>query len=150
MFKILFSITIFYNEVFMTTKEMLTNYKSIAVVGFSANTEKTSHRVPIYMIEQGYDVIPVNPVADKIAGLKVYHDLASIPEEIDIVNVFRPSADCLNVAKEAVERKKSRGDVKVLWLQEGIVNEEARKLAEDNEILFIEDKCILKEHSYNF
>jgi predicted CoA-binding protein len=129
---------------------MLTNYKSIAVVGFSANTEKTSHRVPIYMIEQGYDVIPVNPVADKIAGLKVYHDLASIPEEIDIVNVFRPSADCLNVAKEAVERKKSRGDVKVLWLQEGIVNEEARKLAEDNEILFIEDKCILKEHSYNF
>ncbi len=134
----------------MTTKEMLTNYKSIAVVGFSANTEKTSHRVPIYMIEQGYDVIPVNPVADKIAGLKVYHDLASIPEEIDIVNVFRPSADCLNVAKEAVERKKSRGDVKVLWLQEGIVNEEARKLAEDNEILFIEDKCILKEHSYNF
>ena len=134
----------------MTTKEMLTNYKSIAVVGFSANTEKTSHRVPIYLIEQGYNVIPVNPIADKIAGLKVYHDLASIPDDIEIVNVFRPSADCLNVAKEAVERKKSRGDVKVLWLQEGIVNEEARKLAEENEIEFIEDKCILKEHSYNF
>ena len=134
----------------MTTKEMLTNYKSIAVVGFSANTEKTSHRVPIYLIEQGYDVIPVNPVADKIAGLIVYHDLASIPEEIDIVNVFRPSADCLSVAKEAVERKKSRGDVKVLWLQEGIVNEEARILSEENGIEFIEDKCILKEHSYNF
>ncbi len=134
----------------MTTKEILTNYKTIAVVGFSANTEKTSHRVPIYMIEQGYDVIPVNPVADKIAGIIVYHDLASIPGEIDIVNVFRPSADCLNVAKEAMERKKSRGDVKVLWLQEGIINEEARNIAEENGVEFIEDKCILKEHSHYF
>ena len=86
----------------MTTKEILTNYKTIAVVGFSANTEKTSHRVPIYMIENGYDVIPVNPVAGKIAGLKVYHDLATIPDEIEIVNVFRPSADCLAIAKEAM------------------------------------------------
>jgi predicted CoA-binding protein len=134
----------------MTTKEILTNYNSIAVVGFSANTEKTAHRVPIYLIEQGYNVIPVNPVADKIAGLKVYHNLLSIPDEIEIVNVFRPSSDCYNVAMEAVERKKSKGDVKVLWLQEGITNDEAKKLAEENGIEFIEDKCILKEHSYNF
>ena len=138
------------SEVNVTTKEILENYKTIAVIGFSANTEKTAHRVPIYMIEQGYDVIPINPVADRIAGLKAYHNLESIPYNIEIVNVFRPSEDCLNIAQDVVARKNARGDIKVLWLQEGIINDEAKKLAEDNGIEFIQDQCILKEHSYNF
>jgi predicted CoA-binding protein len=90
-------------------------------------------------------VIPVNPATDEIAGKKVFKNLMDIPEQIDISNVFRPSADCLEVAQEAVPRKKAKGDIKLIWLQEGIENDDARKLAEENGIEFIEDKCMYKE-----
>jgi len=130
----------------MTFKEIFDNYKTIAVYGMSTNEAKPSHHVPAFLLEQGYNIIPVNPVADEIAGQKVYKNLFDIPEQIDVLNVFRPSAQALEVVQEAVERKKIKGDIKLIWLQEGIINDEAKKLAEENGIEFIQDKCMYKEY----
>ena len=130
----------------MTFKEIFDNYKIIAVYGMSTNGAKPSHHVPAFLLSQGYNIIPVNPVANEIAGQKVYKNLFDIPDEIEILNVFRPSALALEVVQEAVERKKAKGDIKLIWLQEGIINDEAKKLAEDNGIEFIQDRCMYKEY----
>jgi uncharacterized protein len=130
----------------MNYQEIFDKFKTIAVFGMSTNPSKPSHTVPVFMMGQGYDVIPVNPVAAEIAGKKVYKNLIDIPEEIDILNVFRPSEQALAVVEEAVERKKARGDIKLVWLQEGIINEEAKQLALDNGMEFIEDRCMYKEY----
>jgi len=130
----------------MTIKEIFDKYKTIAVVGMSTNQSKPSHTVPAYLHGEDYNVIPVNPMADKIIGLKVYKDIMDIPDNIDIVNVFRPSKDTLAIVEKAVERKKAKGDVKLIWLQEGIINDDAKSLAEENGIEFIQDKCMYKEY----
>lgn len=130
----------------MTISEIFKNHKNIAVYGMSTNPSKPSHTVPVFLLDNGYNVIPVNPKADEIAGQKVYRSLLEIPGEIEIVDVFRPSEQALAVVEEAVERKKQKGDVKVVWLQEGIINEDAKKLAEDNGIDFVQDKCMYKEY----
>ena len=133
----------------MNLKEIFQNHKNIAVYGMSSNFEKPAFTVPGYMIKQGYNIIPINPTADTILKRKVYRKLADIPEQIDMLNVFRPSDEALEVVKEAVERKKDKGDIKLIWLQLGIKNDEAKKLAEDNGIEFIQDKCIYVEHKNN-
>lgn len=125
---------------------ILAENKSVAVVGMSADPTKPSNRVPKYLMEQGYKVIPVNPTKDEIMGLKSYKSLLDVPDQIDIVDVFRRPEQALEVVKEAVERKKQRKDVKVIWLQEGIVNDEAKKIAEENGIVFVQDKCMFREH----
>jgi predicted CoA-binding protein len=130
----------------MTYQEIFDKYKTIAVYGMSTNPAKPSHTVPVFMMGQGYNVIPVNPVADEIAGKKAYKKLIDIPEEIDILNVFRPSDHCLDVVKEAIERKNAKGDIKMVWLQEGIINDEAKALAEENGMEFIQDRCMYKEY----
>lgn len=130
----------------MTIKEIFDTYKTIAVYGMSTNPSKPSHTVPAYLFNQGYNIIPVNPVAEEIIGKKVYKKLVDIPEPIDILNVFRPSEQALGVVEEAIERKNAKGDIKLIWLQEGIINEEAEKLAEENGIEFIQDKCMYKEY----
>ena len=129
----------------MTIEEIFKSYKTIAVYGMSTNPAKPSHHVPVFFLNEGYNVIPVNPVADEIAGKKVYKNLMDIPDEIEILNVFRPSEACLDVVKEAVERKNAKGDIKLIWLQEGIENDEAKALAEANGMEFIQDKCMYKE-----
>lgn len=132
----------------MNIQEIFDTYKTIAVVGMSTNPSKPAHSVPAYLHGQGYNIIPVNPMAEEIIGLKVYKELMDIPESIDIVNVFRPSKDALDVVEKAVERKRSKGDVKLIWLQEGIINDEAKTLADENGIEFIQDKCMYKEYSH--
>jgi len=127
-------------------ERILKEYKRIAVYGMSTNPEKAAHRVPAYLLSQGYDIVPVNPGADKILDRKSYGSLHEVEGSVDIVEVFRPSEEALKVAEEAVKRKKEKGDIAVLWLQEGIKNEEARKLAEANGITFVENHCMLKEH----
>lgn len=122
------------------------SFKNIAVVGMSDNPEKPSNRVPAYLMKQGYKIIPVNPTKDEIMGIKSYKSLLDIEDEIDVVNVFRRPEHVLEVVKDAIERKKKRGDIKAIWLQEGIINDEAKKLAEENGLLFIQDKCMFKEH----
>lgn len=130
----------------MEMNEIFEKYKNIAVYGMSTNISKPAHTVPGYMIKQGYNVFPIHPAAERIAKQKAYKSIMDIPEKIDILNVFRPSEECLDVVKEAVERKKINGDIKLIWLQLGIINDEAKKLAEDNGIDFIQDKCIYVEH----
>ena len=122
-------------------KRILTESKTIAVVGCSRDPEKPAHTVPKYMKEQGYKIIPINPFADQILEEKVHKSLSEINEPVDIVNIFRPSEQCLEVVKEAVNLKP-----KVIWMQLGIKNEEAEQLAEKNGIEVIMDKCFYIEH----
>lgn len=134
----------------MTIKEILENYKKIAYYGISTNPAKPAYRVPAFMQSQGYEVIPINPHAEEILGKKVYKSLMDVEEEIEILDVFRPSDQTVEVVKEAIERKKARGDIKVIWLQLDIKNEEAKKLAEDNGFIFVQDKCLHIEYANHF
>lgn len=137
--KIAWSVELQINEIF-------DRYKKIAVVGMSKSVDKAAHAVPAYMAKQGFTIYPVNPTTDEILKLKTYPNLLEVEGEIDIVNIFRPSQDCLQVVEEAVERKNKKGDIKVIWLQLGIVNNDAKMLAEEYGIVFVQDKCIYVEH----
>ena len=123
-------------------REILKSARAIAVVGLSDNPEKTSHMVAQAMQAKGYRIIPVNPGADRILGEKSYAALEDIPEPVDIVNVFRRSEHTPQVAREAAEIK-----AKVLWLQLGIINEEAAQIASDAGLEVIMDRCIKVEDS---
>ena len=115
--------------------------KKIAVVGMSQNPQKDAHMIPKYLTTQGYDVTPVNPNADEILGKKCFDLVSEVPGEIDVVNVFRPSEDVLPVIQEAIKKKP-----KVIWLQEGIHNEEAEKLAKNAGITVVFNRCMFAEH----
>ena len=119
-------------------KELLESSKTIAVVGLSANPDRTSYRVSRYMQEHGYKIIPVNPTITEALGEKAYASLKDIPGKVDIVNVFRRSEDVSPVADEAIAIK-----AKGLWLQEGIVNEDAARKAESAGLKVVMDKCIM-------
>lgn len=134
----------------MTIKEILEKYKKIAYYGISTNPDKPAYRVPAFMQSQGYEVIPINPHADEILGKKVYRNLMDVEEEIEILDVFRPSDQTVQVVKEAIERNKAKGDIKVIWLQLGIMNEEAKKLAEEHGFIFVQDKCLHIEYERYF
>lgn len=127
-------------------KEIFENYKNIAVYGMSTNLNKAAHGVPGYMIKKGYNVIPIHPTAEKIMKQAVYTNIMDIPDEIDILNIFRPADEAEGIVEEAIERKKAKGDIKLIWLQLGLRNEKAKKLAEENGIQYIEDLCIYVEH----
>ncbi|MGA2296758.1 MAG: CoA-binding protein [FCB group bacterium] len=122
------------------------NYKNIAVYGMSKNPAKPSNSVPVYLMEQGYNIIPINPTIDEIEGKKSYSKLMDVPDKIEILDVFRPSEQALSVVEEAVERKRVKGDVNLIWLQEGIISEDAKMLAEKNNIAFVQDKCMRVEY----
>lgn len=130
----------------MEMNEIFDNMKNIAVYGMSANIAKAAHTVPGYMLKRGYNIIPINPTAEVIMKQKVYKNIMDIPEEIDMLNIFRPEEEALSIVQEAVERKKAKGDIKLIWLQLGLRNAEAKKLAEENGIEYIEDKCLYIEH----
>lgn len=119
--------------------------KKVAVVGMSKNEEKAANYVPKYLISQGYDVIPVNPTADTILARECHASLSNISEPIDIVDVFRPSDQVLPVVQEAIKIKP-----KVIWLQEGIHNEEAENLARRAGIKVVFNRCMLAEHQRLF
>jgi len=123
-------------------KELLEQTKLIAVVGLSDNPEKVSHMVAQAMQDKGYRIIPVNPNADTILGEKVYARLSDIPFPVDIVNVFRRSDQVVPIAEEAAQIK-----AKAFWLQLGIVNEEAARIAAEGGLKVIMDRCIKVEDS---
>ena len=120
------------------TKDILTKYKNIALVGASKDLEKTSSIVMKYLQNNGYKVYPVNPTirGEKILGEKVFAKVSEIDEQVDIIDVFRPSNEAAEIANEAVKIK-----AKVLWLQLDIKSPEARKIAEANNIIYVENKC---------
>lgn len=117
--------------------QLLERARSVAVVGCSATPGKDAHEVPKNLLLNGYDVSPVNPAAKEIFGRKVYASLADVPRPIDIVNVFRPSAEAPDVARQAVA-----AEARALWLQTGITSPEARRIAEEAGLDYVEDVCI--------
>jgi len=128
-------------------KEILSKYKSIAMIGVSNDQTKASTIVMKYMQKYGFKVFPVNPKAkgQKILGEEVYEKITDIKDAVDIVDVFRPSKEALDIAKDTVNIK-----AKVLWLQLGIRSEEAKKIVEENKIEYIEDKCTKMEYQKHF
>jgi predicted CoA-binding protein len=119
--------------------------KNVAVVGASKNEEKAAHYVPKYLLQQGFNIIPVNPTADIILDKKCYANLQDIEQSIDIVDVFRPSDQVLPVIQEAIKKKP-----KVIWLQEGIHNSQAEELAKKQGIDVVFNRCMLAEHQRLF
>jgi predicted CoA-binding protein len=117
--------------------------KNIAVVGISTKIEKAGHFVPKYLIEHGYNVIPVNPTIPEVFGRKPYASIADIPEKIDIVDIFRKSEDIPPVIDDAMKKK---NEIKVIWMQEGIYNEEAEKKAKENGMDVVYNRCMMAEH----
>ena len=128
-------------------KDILSKYKSIAMIGVSNDLTKASTIVMKYMQKYGFKVFPVNPKAkgQKILGEEVFEKITDIKDTVDIVDVFRPSKEALDIAKDAVNIK-----AKVLWLQLGIKNEEAKKIVEENKIEYVEDKCTKMEYQKYF
>jgi predicted CoA-binding protein len=115
---------------------------SVAVVGCSTTPGKDAHEIPKYLLDRGYEVIPVNPTADEIFGRKAYDSLAEVEEGVEIVDVFRPSDEVAGVVEEALGRE----DVAVIWTQLGIADDEAAERAEDAGKRVVQDRCIKVEH----
>ena len=128
-------------------KEILTKFKSIAMVGVSKDPQKTSTIVMKYMQNYGFKVYPVNPSAkgEKILGEEVYAKVTDINKNVDIVDVFRPSSEAYGIAEDAVKI-----GAKVLWLQLGIRDQKAKKLVEENKMEYVENKCTKMEYQKYF
>lgn len=122
-------------------KELLTRVNTIAVVGLSADPSKASHNVARYLRDQGYRIIPVNPSVDKVLDEKSYPDLKSIPDPVDVVDVFRRREFVPEVADDAVAIA-----AKVLWLQLGITHDEAAHKAAKAELVVVQDACMKQEY----
>jgi predicted CoA-binding protein len=120
---------------------LLMQSKTIAVVGCSRDPEKPANQIPAYMQEHGYKIFPINPSADRILGEKAFKTLSDVKQQIDLVNVFRPSEEAVAIVKEA-----AKVGAKAVWLQLGIESKEAEKIARRHGILYVANKCIMVEH----
>ena len=116
--------------------------KNIAVVGMSNTEGKAANYVPKYMIEQGYNVIPVNPNSARVMGRKSFQSASQVQQEIDILDIFRPSQDVPSVVKDAL----AKDGIKVVWMQEGIYSEEAEQMARKQGIEVVYNRCLMVEH----
>jgi predicted CoA-binding protein len=121
-------------------REILESSRSVATVGASTDIDKPAGGVPHHLKSLGFHVIPVNPNASEILGVRSFPSLLDVDEPIDIVEVFRPSEEAPDIARQAVEV-----GAKVLWLQLGITSDEARAIAEEAGLEFIEDQCMERE-----
>lgn len=124
------------------TRRILEEFSTITVVGLSSDPVKSAHSVPAAMQAYGWRIIPVNPHADELLGERVYRTLADVPRPIGFVNVFRPSEQAPDVARQAVAV-----GAKAVWLQLGIVSVEARSIAESAGLLYVEDRCLAVERA---
>jgi len=124
----------------MAEAEILTKYRNVAVVGLSSDPLKPSRKVAVYLAEHGYNVIPVNPKATEILGKKSYPSLSALPEKVEIVDIFRRPEDVMPIVEEAI-----KVGAKVVWMQEGIVNEAAAQKAREAGLQVVMDKCIRRE-----
>ncbi len=124
-------------------KKVLRTARTIAIVGFSPKENRPSYQVGSYLIQAGFTVIPVNPGHSEICGLKCYPDLVSIPQSIDVVDIFRRSEDVLPIVAEAIAIK-----AKAVWMQQGIINQEAADLADKAGLIVIMDRCLKVDHMH--
>jgi len=124
-------------------RDTLRSCKTVAVVGISPKEDRPSYAVASYLKSRGYRIIPVRPDGDEILGEKVYHSLSEIPRgiEIDVVDIFRTSEDVPPVVEEAIHR-----GAKVVWMQEGVINQEASAKAKKAGLKMVIDRCMKKEH----
>jgi uncharacterized protein len=118
------------------------NLKNIAVVGMSKKHGKAANYVPKFLIDHGYNVIPVNPIENEIMGRKSYANVSNVPDRVDIVDIFRPSKEVPLVVEDALMKE----GIKVIWMQEGIYSEEAERIAKDKGVKVIFNRCMLAEH----
>ena len=135
-------------------KEILMKYRTVAIVGLSRNSSKDSYKVAEYLLKRGYRVIPVNPTMDEILEQKSYKSLLDMPSEIQkalqIVDIFRPSADVMPIVQQAIQLKRLYGVPYVVWMQLGIINEEAADVARKAGLAVIMDKCMMQQHRQIF
>jgi predicted CoA-binding protein len=126
---------------------ILTQYRTIAMVGLSADEYRPSAFAAIYMLSEGYDVIPVNPryAGQTILGQPVYPSLTEVPRPVEIVDVFRRPSEAPRIAHQAIEI-----GAKVLWLQLGVINDEAGQIAREAGLEFVQDRCVKIEHARFF
>ena len=115
--------------------------KNVVVVGMSKHKEKAAHFVPKYLHNNGFNITPVNPTANEFLNKKCFKEISDVSDKFDIVDIFRPSDQVLPIVKEAIKKKP-----KVIWLQEGIHNQEAEQLARDAGIDVVFNRCMLAEH----
>ena len=121
----------------------LLELETIAVVGCSATPGKDAHEIPKYMQRHGYEIIPVNPYADEVLGRDAYDSLSDVREEIDVVDVFRPSEEVASIVEEVLERD----DVRAVWLQLGITDDAAGERVEASGRRFVQDRCLKVDHA---
>ncbi|MBP1955439.1 putative CoA-binding protein [Halarchaeum rubridurum] len=124
------------------TLERVLDYETIAVVGCSGTPGKAAHDVPNYLQRHGYHIVPVNPTTDEVLGERAYDTLADVEEEVDVVDVFRPSGEVAGIVAEAIERD----DVKAVWTQLGIRDDDAAARATDAGLTVVQDRCMKVEH----
>ena len=122
-------------------REILTGYTTVAMVGLSANPERPSNEVASYLKKNGYRIIPVNPNEKVILDETSYPDIVSIPEQVEVVDIFRKSEDVPPIVQEAVKI-----GARAVWMQEGVINQEAAKYAADAGLKVVMDKCMKKQH----
>jgi len=131
-------------------KEILSRYKTVAIVGVSRDPSKDSYRVAEYLKKNGFRIVPVNPTADEVLDEKSHKSLLDIPVEIqkalEIVDVFRPRADVLPIVEQVVQLKRTYGVPYVVWMQLGIVSEQAAETARSAGLKVVMDKCMMREH----
>ena len=126
-------------------RDILEKYKTLAVVGLSSNPARPSYGVSAYMKSHGYRIIPVNPNEQSVLGEKAFAALDDVPEAIEVVVIFRRSEFVPEVIEAALRRQ-----AKAIWMQEGVVHEEAAARARDAGVFVVQDRCILKEHAKRF
>lgn len=131
-------------------KRILSDYKTVAVVGLSREPDKASYQVSAYLKAHGYTIIPVNAFADEVLGEKSYTSLLAIPaqvqKDIEIVDIFRPSKEVPQIVDQAIQLKRANGKPKVVWMQVGIENQEAAQNARKEGLTVIMNKCMMTEH----
>ncbi len=126
-------------------RTILENSKTLAVVGLSSKPTRPSHGVAAYMQKHGYRIIPVNPHEESVLGEKAYAAVDQVPEAVDVVVVFRRPECVPEVVEDAIRKR-----AKVVWMQEGVVNEDAARRAREAGLEVVQDRCILKEHAKRF
>lgn len=122
-------------------REILESFTTIAVVGASDDPNRAGNYIPAYLKQKGYRIIPVNPNLERVLGEKCYPSLKDIPEPVDVVEVFRRPEFTPDIVREAIEI-----GAKAVWLQLGIINDEARHLAEEAGLMFVQDECMGPQH----
>jgi predicted CoA-binding protein len=131
-------------------KEILTRYTTVAIVGLSRDRSKDSYRVAEYLKNHGFHIVPINPYSNEILGEKSYKSLVDMPTEVqkilEVVDIFRPSEDVLPIVNQVVQLKKLYDVPYVVWMQLGIINEQAAEKARSAGLIVVMDKCMMQEH----